>query len=79
MCLGGALTAITAAYLIQTGDDRVGAITLLNTMLDYAEPGQLGVFTDEAGVDKLEKEMSSAERCPASRWPEHSTCCAPTT
>ncbi len=57
LCLGGALTAITAAYLIQTGDDRVGAITLLNTMLDYAEPGQLGVFTDEAGVDKLEKEM----------------------
>ena len=57
LCLGGALTAITAAYLTQTGDDRVGAITLLNTMLDYAEPGQLGVFTDEAGLERLEKEM----------------------
>jgi polyhydroxyalkanoate synthase subunit PhaC len=60
LCLGGALTAITAAYLTQTGDDRVGAITLLNTMLDYAEPGQLGVFTDEAGVARLEKEMAKS-------------------
>ena len=60
LCLGGALTAITAAYLNQTGDDRVGAITLLNTMLDYSEPGQLGVFTDEASIDRLEKEMAKS-------------------
>jgi polyhydroxyalkanoate synthase len=60
LCLGGALTAITTAYLTQSGDDRVGSITLLNTMLDYADPGQLGVFTDEAGVDQLEKEMAKS-------------------
>ena len=60
LCLGGALTAITAAYLAQTGDDRIGSLTLLNTMLDYAEPGQLGVFTDEAAVQKLEKEMAKS-------------------
>jgi polyhydroxyalkanoate synthase len=60
LCLGGALTAITAAYLTQTGDDRVGSITLLNTMLDYSEPGQLGVFTDDAAVDRLEKEMAKS-------------------
>jgi polyhydroxyalkanoate synthase len=60
LCLGGALTAITTAYLAQTGDDRVGSITLLNTMLDYSEPGQLGVFTDDAAVDKLAKEMAKS-------------------
>jgi len=60
LCLGGALTAITAAYLTQTGDDRIGAITLLNTMLDYAEPGQLGVFTDEVSVDRVEKEIAKS-------------------
>jgi polyhydroxyalkanoate synthase len=57
LCLGGALTAITAAYLTQTGDERVGTLTLLNTMLDYTDPGALGTFTDRRTVDKLEKKM----------------------
>jgi polyhydroxyalkanoate synthase subunit PhaC len=60
LCLGGALTAISAAYLTQTGDSRVGDVTLLNTMLDYSDPGMLGVFTDEAAVGRLEKEMAKA-------------------
>src|SRR6266540_2751664 len=42
LCLGGALTAMTAAYLAETGDNRIGTVTLLNTLLDYAEPGALG-------------------------------------
>lgn len=58
LCLGGALTAVTTAYLTQIGDDRVGNITLINTMLDYSEPGQLGVFTDEDAVNRLEEEMA---------------------
>jgi poly[(R)-3-hydroxyalkanoate] polymerase subunit PhaC len=57
LCLGGALTAITAAYLTQAGDDRIGTLTLLNTMLDYAEPGVLGAFTDHRTVAKLEQRM----------------------
>ncbi|NMH99171.1 PHA/PHB synthase family protein [Pseudonocardia acidicola] len=57
LCLGGALTAITAAYLTQAGDGRIGALTLLNTMLDYAEPGALGAFTDQRTVDRLERKM----------------------
>jgi polyhydroxyalkanoate synthase len=57
LCLGGALTAITAAYLTQAGDRRIGTLTLLNTMLDYAEPGVLGNFTDQRTVDRLEKKM----------------------
>jgi polyhydroxyalkanoate synthase len=57
LCLGGALTAITAAYLTQTGDARVGTLTLLNTMLDYSEPGILGVFTDRRTVARIEKKM----------------------
>ena len=34
------MTAITAAYLTQQGDSRIGTLTLLNTMLDYANPGE---------------------------------------
>jgi polyhydroxyalkanoate synthase len=58
LCLGGALTAITAAYLCEAGDSRVGNLTLLNTLLDYSQPGPLGMFTDEATVDRLEKQMA---------------------
>src|SRR5690348_10045079 len=57
LCLGGALTAMLAAYLTGAGDDRLGSITLLNTLLDYSEPGVLGAFTDEATVSRLEKQM----------------------
>ena len=57
LCLGGALTAMLAAYLTGAGNDRLGSITLLNTLLDYSEPGVLGAFTDEATVSRLEKQM----------------------
>ena len=58
LCLGGALTAMLAAYLIEKGDDRIGSITLLNTLLDYSEPGVLGTFTDEKTVARLERQMA---------------------
>jgi polyhydroxyalkanoate synthase len=58
LCLGGALTAMLAAYLSQKGDDRLGSVTLLNTLLDYSEPGVLGAFTDERTVERLERQMA---------------------
>jgi polyhydroxyalkanoate synthase len=58
LCLGGALTAMLAAYLAAKGDDRLGSITLLNTLLDYSEPGVLGAFTDERTVERLERQMA---------------------
>src|SRR5207253_3608132 len=47
-----------AAYMAENGDDRIGSITLLNTLLDYSEPGVLGAFTDEKTVRRLEKQMA---------------------
>ena len=60
LCLGGALTGMLAAYLAGTGDDRLGSVTLLNTMLDYSRPGVLGAFTDQRTVARLERQMQSA-------------------
>jgi len=60
LCLGGALTGMLAAYLAGTGDDRLGSVTLLNTMLDYSEPGVLGAFTDTRTVARLDRQMASA-------------------
>ena len=59
LCLGGALTAMLASYLIGTGDDRLGSVTLLNTMLDYSEPGILGAFTDDRTVALMERDMAA--------------------
>jgi len=58
LCLGGALTAMLAAYLSATGDERLGSITLQNSLLDYSEPGVLGAFTDERTVANLERGMA---------------------
>ena len=58
LCLGGSLTAMLAAYLAATGDTRLGSVTLLNTLVDYGQPGVLGAFTDEQTVSRLEKEMA---------------------
>jgi polyhydroxyalkanoate synthase subunit PhaC len=57
LCLGGALTGMLAAYLAGTGDQRLGSVTLLNTLLDYSDPGVLGAFTDELTVSRLERQM----------------------
>jgi polyhydroxyalkanoate synthase len=58
LCLGGAVTAMLAAYLTETGDDRIGSITLLNTLLDYTDPGVLGAFADERTIERLDAQMA---------------------
>ncbi len=57
-CIGGALLATALAYLRSTGDGRVNTATFLTTMLDYSEPGELGVFTDEEQLESLKEKMS---------------------
>jgi polyhydroxyalkanoate synthase len=58
LCLGGSLTAMLLAYLEQAGDRRVESATFLNTLLDFAEPGMLAAFTDDATVTHLERQMA---------------------
>jgi polyhydroxyalkanoate synthase len=58
VCLGGALAVMTAAQLAANGEDRIGTLTLINTLLDYTEPGLLGCFTDEGAIAKLERRMA---------------------
>ena len=58
VCLGGALAAMNAAHLAASGRHGIGTLTLINTLLDYSEPGQLGCFVDEGTVRKLERRMA---------------------
>ncbi len=57
-CLGGTLTACLLAYLAARDERRVGRATFLTTMLDFAEPGELGVFIDERQLELLERHMA---------------------
>jgi len=58
VCLGGAMAVMTAAQLAASGEHRIGTLTLINTLLDYSEPGLLGCFVDEGTVSKLEQRMA---------------------
>src|SRR5207247_11281854 len=68
LCLGGSLTAMLLAYLEQLGEHRVRSATLLNTLLDFAEPGVLAAFTDEATVAHLERQMAQRGYLRAGQW-----------
>ena len=60
VCLGGTLTAIALAYNAAVGDASIKSATFLNTHTDFTVPGALGVFTDEATIAGLEKQMARA-------------------
>jgi polyhydroxyalkanoate synthase len=49
-CVGGTLLGAALAVLAARKDDLVASVTLLATMLDFTEVGQLGLFIDEPSV-----------------------------
>lgn len=58
VCVGGTLSAIGLAVLAARGEaERVSSATLLNTLVDYAEPGEIGAFADEATIERIEQRM----------------------
>jgi len=57
-CLGGTLLASTLAYMAAKGDDRIKSATYFTTMLDFSDPGELGVFIDEQTISMLEETMA---------------------
>ena len=57
-CLGGTLLGATLGYLAQKKQDRVACATFFVSLLDFSEPGELGVFIDEEQVANLERKMN---------------------
>jgi len=56
-CIGGTLLTSTLAYMKNKGDDRIKSATFFTTMLDFSEPGELGVFIDDEQITSLESQM----------------------
>jgi polyhydroxyalkanoate synthase len=65
LCLGGTLTMASLAYLDAVGEDRINSATFLNTLIDFSEPGQLGVFTDPVTLRRLDRSMRRSGFLPA--------------
>ncbi len=56
-CIGGALLTSALAVLRAHKQMPVASVTLLTTLLDYNDPGEISVFIDEDLIKKREKEF----------------------
>jgi polyhydroxyalkanoate synthase len=56
-CIGGTLLASTLAHLAAVGRQPVASATFFTTLVDFADPGEIGVFIDEEQISILEKHM----------------------
>lgn len=57
-CIGGTLLAITLAYLKAVDDESVVSASFFATLLDFSDPGEIGVFIDEEQICALERDAA---------------------
>lgn len=53
-CVGGTILCSALAVARARGEDPVESVTLMTTLLDFADPGELGCLVDEASVTARE-------------------------
>ncbi|MEY8264273.1 MAG: class I poly(R)-hydroxyalkanoic acid synthase, partial [Bermanella sp.] len=58
-CLGGTLLAATLAYMKKKNDHRIKSATYLATLIDFKDPGEIGIFINETAITALEKQMDT--------------------
>jgi polyhydroxyalkanoate synthase len=61
-CVGGTILATALAVLAARGEQPAASVTLLTTLLDFADNGILDIFVDEASVRLREATLGPA--CP---------------
>ncbi|MBR0775941.1 class I poly(R)-hydroxyalkanoic acid synthase [Bradyrhizobium diazoefficiens] len=58
-CVGGTLLSCAAGVLAARGEDRLATLTLLTTMLDFSDTGEIGLLIDQAAVALREATIGS--------------------
>lgn len=59
-CIGGTLMGASLAHMAAKGDERVSATTFFAAQHDFAEAGDLLLFTDEHWLNEIEQQMDAA-------------------
>ena len=59
-CIGGTLMGAALAHMAAHGDDRVNACTFFAAQHDFAEAGDLLLFTDDHWLKEIEQQMDAA-------------------
>lgn len=54
-CVGGTLLSTATAYLRAKKDTRIESLTLLTTLLDFSEPGEIGNYLTEDALPVMEQ------------------------
>jgi polyhydroxyalkanoate synthase len=57
-CIGGTLAASALAVLEKKGKNPVASLTLLTTLLEFSEVGDIRVYIDKHFVEKREKQLA---------------------
>jgi len=63
-CVGGTLLACALAALPPHERSKVTSLTLLTSMLDFCDVGEIGAYVDHAYVEKLERDFSEGGLLP---------------
>jgi polyhydroxyalkanoate synthase subunit PhaC len=58
-CVGGTILSCAAGVLAARGDDKLATITLLTTMLDFEDTGEIGLLIDQNSVALREATIGS--------------------
>jgi len=58
-CVGGTILGCAAGVLAARGEDKIATMTLLTTMIDFADTGEIGLLIDDAAVAMREATIGS--------------------
>ena len=64
-CVGGTIVTSALAVLKARGDDAAASLTLLTTLLDFSDTGEIGLFIDEQALLTRESTIGQGGLLPA--------------
>ena len=64
-CVGGTILATALAVLAARGENPAASLTLLTTLLDFSDTGEIGIFIDEQTVAERERTIGKGGLLPA--------------
>jgi polyhydroxyalkanoate synthase len=71
-CVGGTILSCAAGVLAARGEDKLATMTLLTTMIDFVDTGEIGLLIDQNSLALREATIGSGGILPARNWPSPS-------